>query len=200
MRPISIVSVAALLALPLCALGCAEEPALEDTESGTSDLAQAPSAAQLYYWDASGRRHPLAEIIHTDNLYACLEDACIGEGYLAWMAAAWVVSVGSAWFVTNDQQRVGPFPTQAAAQNAVSTAARTAKKKKRDYLCTTTCQSNGSDRGAYYVSGTSATDCASATLDAKAKIPRGEYPRHCSCVDTDNFRGTGTQCENHVRR
>ncbi len=63
------------------------------------------------------------------------------------------------------------------------------------YECTTTCQSNGAPRGAYYVSRTSKKSCSDATQKVKASIPRGEYPRHCSCRDTEGFIGTGTQCE-----
>jgi Domain of unknown function (DUF4157) len=75
----------------------------------------------------------------------------------------------------------------------------TDQDKKKGYLCTAKCQSNGAPGGAYYVSGTSTQSCAQATLNAKASVPQGEYPRHCSCSDTDGFRGTGTQCENHSR-
>lgn len=71
--------------------------------------------------------------------------------------------------------------------------------KKKAYSCEATCQANGGPNGAYYVSGTSSADCADATRNAKAAIPRGQYPRHCSCSDTAGFRGTGTQCENHRR-
>ena len=63
------------------------------------------------------------------------------------------------------------------------------------YQCTTTCQSNGSPTGAYFISASSNKSCSDATQKAKAKVPRGEYPRHCSCRDTEGFRGTGTQCE-----
>lgn len=38
-----------------------------------------------------------------------------------------------------------------------------------------------------------------ATRNAKASVPRGEYPRHCSCKDTEGFRGVGHQCEAHTR-
>ena len=200
MRSRMTIAALALCAVALASAACGAETSGDDGASAASAYAQDPAttSAQLYYWDESGERYPLSEVLANDNLYACLEDACLGEGYLVWMAAAWVVSVGSAWYVTNNHQRVGPFASRSSAEGAV-TAARTAKKR-RTYECTTTCQSNGSDRGAYYVSGSSTTDCATATLDAKSRIPRGEYPRHCSCADTEGFRGTGTQCENHVRR
>ncbi|HNB43465.1 MAG TPA: RHS repeat-associated core domain-containing protein [Burkholderiaceae bacterium] len=65
----------------------------------------------------------------------------------------------------------------------------------KTYSCTSKCQSNGNPRGAYYVSATSNLSCSDATQKVKASIPRGEYPRHCSCSDTNGFRGTGHQCE-----
>ncbi len=201
MRSTMTIAGISLCGLALATAACGADSGAEDPGSAASAYAQGPQskAAELSYWDESGERYPFSEILANDNLYACLEDACIGEGYLAWMAAAWVVSVGSAWYVTNNHQRVGPFTSESSAQSAIGAAARTAKKRRR-YECTTTCQANGSQRGAYYVSGSSTTDCASATLAAKSHIPRGEYPRHCSCADTEGFRGTGTQCENHVRR
>lgn len=191
-------AVMAMTGLVVSVGACASEPAAEETGIGASDLSNIPTD-QLYYWDENGSRTPLSEIIHTDNLYACLEDACIGEGYLAWMAAAWVISVGSAWYVTNNQQRVGPFKSEAAAEQVVHRAQATTAKKKKKYLCTAKCQANGAKSGAYYVQGESPADCRSATLAAKAKVPSGEYPRHCSCVDTTGYRGVGEQCEQHVR-
>jgi hypothetical protein len=182
----------------LSTIGCAfdtSEPS--GGQTGESDLSKIPAQA-LYYWDEDGVRHSLQEIIQTDNLYACLEDACIGEATLLWMAGAWVISVGTAWYVTNNQKSVGPFTSQQAAQSTVTRASASAKKKRK-YMCTAKCQSNGSGQGAYYVSGTSLIDCGTATLAAKASIPNGEYPRHCSCSDTNGFRGTGTQCESHTR-
>ena len=72
-------------------------------------------------------------------------------------------------------------------------------EEKKGYSCTAKCQSNGSSGGAYYVYGTSPGNCREAMSNAKASVPRGEYPRHCSCSDTDGFRGAGTQCESHTR-
>jgi RHS repeat-associated protein len=67
--------------------------------------------------------------------------------------------------------------------------------KPKGYSCTTRCQANGGPAGAYYVEGTSSASCSAATAAAKASVPRGQYPRHCSCWDTEGFRGTGHQCE-----
>ena len=87
----------------------------------------------------------------------------------------------------------------AVAVVAATVARVRVRRKRRDYLCTAQCQSNGAPGGAYYVSGESSQNCSIATLNAKAAIPPGEYPRHCSCSDTDGFRGTGHQCEAHIR-
>lgn len=81
-----------------------------------------------------------------------------------------------------------------------ATVARVRVRRRRNaYSCTAQCQANGGPTGAYFVTGTSSRNCAEATLAAKAAVPRGQYPRHCSCSDTDGFRGTGHQCEAHQR-
>jgi len=67
------------------------------------------------------------------------------------------------------------------------------------YVCVAICQANGAPGGAYYVTATSSRNCGDATRNAKSSVPLGQYPRHCSCSDSDGFRGTGTQCENHPR-
>ena len=66
---------------------------------------------------------------------------------------------------------------------------------RKAYSCTSKCQSNGAWGGAYYISATSNQSCSDATRIVKASVPRGEYPRHCSCADSNGFYGTGTQCE-----
>jgi len=71
--------------------------------------------------------------------------------------------------------------------------------QKRGYLCTAQCQTNGALGGAQYINATSTVNCREATLSSKARVPRGQYPRHCSCSDTAGFRGTGALCENHTR-
>jgi len=67
------------------------------------------------------------------------------------------------------------------------------------YRCDAKCQEQCPDGVKGYLKGTSSENCSEATQDAKSKASRGCYPRHCSCKDTDGFRGTGTQCENHTR-
>jgi RHS repeat-associated protein len=67
------------------------------------------------------------------------------------------------------------------------------------YVCTAKCQANGGPGGAYYVFGKSTENCGMATLEAKLSTPPGQYPRHCSCNDTEGFRGVGHQCEAHRR-
>jgi hypothetical protein len=88
---------------------------------------------------------------------------------------------------------------KAKAKETAKTDAQVDVTPRRGYLCTAKCQSNGAPQGAYYVFGTSTVNCGEATRTAKANVPRGEYPRHCSCTDTEGFIGKGTQCENHVR-
>jgi hypothetical protein len=70
---------------------------------------------------------------------------------------------------------------------------------KGGYLCTTRCQQQCPGGVEGYVEGTSDENCAQATKNAKSNVRKGCYPRHCSCKDTDGFRGTGTQCEKHTR-
>jgi hypothetical protein len=67
------------------------------------------------------------------------------------------------------------------------------------YRCDARCQENCNGEATRYLDGTSSQNCGVATRDAKSKAARGCYPRHCSCHDTDGFRGKGTQCENHRR-
>lgn len=73
------------------------------------------------------------------------------------------------------------------------------RRKKRDYLCTAKCHANNGPGGAHYIFGYSKQNCGEAIRAAKATAPPGEYPRHCSCSDTDGFRGVGHQCEVHTR-
>ena len=94
-------------------------------------------------------------------------------------------SVGSGW--TPPELRLVPY--------FLGAAATVVAMGKKSYQCTTTCQSNGAPGGAYYISGSSSVSCSAATKQAKANVPLGQYPRHCSCSDTKGFRGTGTQCE-----
>lgn len=67
------------------------------------------------------------------------------------------------------------------------------------YRCNARCQENCNGEATRYLEGSSGQNCGEATRDAKSKAARGCYPRHCSCRDTEGFRGTGTQCENHRR-
>jgi RHS repeat-associated protein len=69
----------------------------------------------------------------------------------------------------------------------------------KKYECVAKCQASSSSVGAHFVYGASGRNCGEATRAAKAAVPRGEYPRHCSCSDTDGFRGVGHQCEAHTR-
>jgi len=75
------------------------------------------------------------------------------------------------------------------------------KPKNIWYACAAACQGNGATTGADYLVGWSNLNCADATLRAKASAASvGQtYPRHCRCVDTDGFMGTGDQCEKHTR-
>jgi RHS repeat-associated protein len=100
-----------------------------------------------------------------------------------------------------------PVPPDAVPDTAPSCAGNGAsgggggrdKPKKKGYECEAKCQSNGAPTGAYYVFGYSSENCGKAMKDAKANIPLGEYPRHCSCSDSLGFRATGHYCENHTR-
>jgi len=86
-----------------------------------------------------------------------------------------------------------------SSDSATTTTTTTATRSRRNYSCTARCQTNGAKEGADYVTGVSSENCTAATKNAKAAVPRGQYPRHCSCSDTEGFRGTGTECESHRR-
>ena len=90
----------------------------------------------------------------------------------------------------------------AGGDSGDSDAGEEKKKQKRKggvYSCTAKCQQQCPSGTEGYISGTSGQNCSVATQNAKSQARRGCYPRHCSCSDTDGFRGKGTQCENHTR-
>jgi hypothetical protein len=74
-------------------------------------------------------------------------------------------------------------------------------KNNRWYACAAACQGNGAPMGADWLVGWSNKDCGDATRQAKseAALMGQTYGRHCACVDTEGFRGTGHQCEDHSR-
>src|SRR5262249_26057504 len=74
-----------------------------------------------------------------------------------------------------------------------------AEKLGGGYSCTARCQENCNGEATRYLEGRSTQNCSVATQNAKSQAARGCYPRHCSCRDTEGYRGTGTQCENHRR-
>lgn len=146
---------------------------LEANDSKVFASLGAPSGDEVHYTDESVRSNP-AEWIRREAWYSPFNTG--GK-----MQFQWEASAGTC----------GGFNAQDGYLKVYA--------KKRAYSCTAKCQANGGPQGARYVVGTSTSNCSEATQNAKANVPQGEYPRHCSCSDTDGFRGTGTQCENHVR-
>lgn len=115
-------------------------------------------------------------------------------GVAPWLSRNYNISRAFGSFQLLWQNRPAPAPVTAPLGAAGSDPAPSAA-----YRCNARCQENCNGEATRYLEGTSTQNCGEATRDAKSKAARGCYPRHCSCRDTEGFRGTGTQCENHKR-
>jgi hypothetical protein len=70
---------------------------------------------------------------------------------------------------------------------------------REKYRCDAKCQIQCPEGVKDWAHGTSNKNCSEATRNAKSAVPRGCYPRHCNCRDTEGFIGTGHECESHTR-
>ena len=177
------------------AVGCVSASPGEasgETDSALASPKPGPREIVLENLD-TGRAIPVRTIIgnrdlydylsNGGDLYARLEDACIIEGgALVWLAGAWVVSVGGAWWATDGRNRIGPFSSSSAAQSTVMAARRTR-------TCTSTCyiidaaRAGGTGTSALCsgrVSGQAAT-CQAAQQRANDDVAGGCRAKHCQC-------------------
>jgi hypothetical protein len=113
-------------------------------------------------------------------------------GIAPWLSRNYNISRAFGAFELIWRNRPAPAPVAPEPPDSREPAAA-------QYRCDAKCQENCNGEATRYLKGTSTQNCSEATKDAKSKAARGCYPRHCSCNDTDGFRGKGTQCENHRR-
>jgi hypothetical protein len=118
-------------------------------------------------------------------------------GVAPWISRNYNISSAFASFELLWRNRPAPAPVPPPPGAGQPGAA--GQPSAAGYQCDAKCQENCNGEATRYLHGTSTVNCGEATRDAKSKAARGCYPRHCSCKDTENFRGTGTQCENHRR-